>query len=531
VNHLKVMIVDDEILAIEHLKRLIRWEELGFKVTGETVHPRKGLELAAKLKPDLIFVDIRMPGMDGLILSERLAEAGSQAKIVILTSYKEFEYVKQSLRIGVHDYWVKHELTPETLTLELEKLKDTINKDKAMQRKMSKTLLEQVKAGKELSHEELKALANYMALFGSQYVYIAIELDTPYPVVGRPVVPQDAGIQMSWEAMDRAEYRWIETFTTIAAGGTRIGVLLGFDGMVSRRQQHEELFQRSTHLKQRFSEQIASSGRTVSAACSTVFQEVTELFAAATWAEKALDLRIFTGMDSVIMFTEDKEDTVFALEAIETDWAAWTQQLHHGVEAHRLAEIEEEIDNMFTRVKKMARLDKLRIVCNELSKELDQLRTSKGKPPFRDEPYREIEGSDEWTSVTGIARWFKNQFRAVMEDEHGDVYSVKVRKAIQYIHRHYAKDLSAEQIAEHLAISGDHLRHCFKNETGRTILDYITEVRMEKAKRCLATGQYKLYEVAEKVGYRNSHYFSKVFQRVTGQHPLEYSERKQVHHE
>lgn len=193
-----------------------------------------------------------------------------------------------------------------------------------MQRKMSRTLLEQAKAGKELSNEELKALANYMSLFGSQYVYIAIELDTPYPVVGRPVAPQDAGIQMSWEAGDRAEYRWIETFTTIAAGGTRIGVLLGFDGMVSRRQQHEELFQRSTHLKQMFSEQIASSGGTVSAACSTVFQEVTELFAAATWAEKALDLRIFTGMDSVIMCTEDKEGTVFTLEAIETDWAAWT---------------------------------------------------------------------------------------------------------------------------------------------------------------------------------------------------------------
>ncbi|EES72899.1 transcriptional regulator, AraC family [Paenibacillus sp. oral taxon 786 str. D14] len=529
-NHLKVMIVDDEILAIEHLKRLVHWEGLGFTVAGETVHPRKGLELAAKLKPDLIFVDIRMPGMDGLILSERLAEAGSQAKIVILTSYKEFEYVKQSLRIGVHDYWVKHELTPETLTLELEKLRDTIDKDKAIQRKMSKTLLEQAKAGKELSNEELKALANYMASFGSQYVYIALEFDTPYPAVGRPMVTRDTGIQMPWGVEDGTKYRWIETFT-IAAEGTRIGVLLGFDGMVSRRQLHEELFQWSAHLKQAYSEHVSSIGGTVSVACSSVFQEATGLFAAAAWADRALDLRIFTGMDSVLMYSEEKEGTISAADSQETDWEAWIHRLRHYTEEHRLAEVEEEIDAMFTLVKKMARLEELRMLCNELSKELDRLRMSKGRSAFRDEPYRDIEGSDDWTSVSGIARWFKKQFRAAMEDEHRDVYSAKVRKAIQYINRHYAKDLSTEQIAAHLAISGDHLRHCFKNETGRTILDYLTEVRMEKAKRYLATGQYKLYEVAEKVGYRNSHYFSKVFQRVTGQHPLEYSERKQYHDE
>lgn len=523
-NHLKVMIVDDEILAIEHLKRLVRWEELGYTVAGETVHPRKALELATKLKPDLIFVDIRMPGVDGLILSEWLAEAGSQAKIVILTSYKEFEYVKRSLRIGVHDYWVKHELTSEFLMLELEKLRYTIDKDKAIQRKMSKTLLKQAKAGNELSNEEMKALANYMAAFGSQYVYIALEFDTPYPVVGQPAVRQETGVQMTWEVKDGTNYRCMETFAT---EGTRVGVLLGFDGMVSRRQQHEELFQWSTYLKQAYSEHLSSLGGTVSVACSFVFQEATGLFAAATWVDKALGLRIFTGMDNVMMYSEEKEGAVPTAVRKEIDWEARMYQFVHDVEEHRLAEVEEGIETMFALVKTTAQLEGLRKVCNDLSKELDRLRTSKGRQAFRNESYREIEGSEEWSSLSGIARWFKNQFRAMMEDEHGDIYSAKVRKAIQYIRRHYAKDLSIEQIAEHLAISGDHLRHCFKNETGRTILDYLTEVRMEKAKRYLATGQYKLYEVAEKVGYRNSHYFSKVFQRVTGQHPLEFSERKQ----
>lgn len=524
-NKFKVMIIDDEILAIEHLKHLVRWEELGYTVAGETVHPRKGLELAAKLKPDLIFVDIRMPGMDGLILSERIAESGCQAKIVILTSYKEFDYVKRSLRIGVHDYWVKHELTPETLTLELEKLRNTIDKDKATQRKMSKTLLMHAKEGNVLSDEEMKTLASYMASFGSQYVYIALDIDTPFPAAGHSAFLQENGAQIEWEVMDGMGYRCIETFVT--TDNTRIGVLLGFDGRVSRRQMHDELFQWSTQLKQSYLKRISPIGKTVSVACSSVFSNATELFAAATWTDRALDMRIFSGKDKMMMYSSETVGTSSVADRSGGDGEMRLKRLVRDAEENRFAKVDEEIDAMFTIVKESAQLEELRKVCSVLSKELDRIRTSKGRPPFRDEPYKEIEGSEDWTSVAGIAGWFKNQFRAAMEDELGDVFSTKVRKAIQYINQHYAKDLSIEQIAEHLIVSGDHLRHCFKNETGRTILDYLTEVRMENAKRYLVTGHYKLYEVAEKVGYRNSHYFSKVFHRVTGLHPLEYTKRKQ----
>lgn len=525
-NKVKVLIIDDEILAIEHLKQLVPWEELDFVVEGETVYPRKGLELAEKLKPDLVFVDIRMPGMDGLALSERLAATGSQAKIVILTSYKEFEYVKRSLRIGVLDYWVKHELTPEGLTKELVQIKEGIYKERRLRKNMCKPLFGMALDGREVSADEWKTLASYMRSFGSRYVYIALAIDEPFPVTGKEGKREER-VRIAWDEAERDGFRIIETFAP--AGKKSVGVLAAFAGAASRLYMHEELFRFSRYLKQFFERHIPA-GKTVSVACSPVFDDASGLLQASEWTERTLRQRIFAEEGQRLVHVHYSGsgyggDNAHAGKP-RTDWQAALLRLSGHIEERRSDKIDESIEDLFASVKAHARAEELRQVCESLSEKLDKRRTEIGKPAYREEERDEIEGSQMWMSVSGIAQWFKDQFRAVMAEAAHDAYSSKIKKAIQYIHRHYAEEIGIEQIAEQLDISGDHLRHCFKNETRRTILDYLTELRVEKAKHYLAAGEYKLYEVAEKVGYRNSHYFSKVFQRVTGSHPLVYAERK-----
>lgn len=101
-----------------------------------------------------------------------------------------------------------------------------------------------------------------------------------------------------------------------------------------------------------------------------------------------------------------------------------------------------------------------------------------------------------------------------------------IREALGYIAEHYSEsDISVGVIAQSLGISEGHLSHLFKKETNYTVMAYITRYRMRAAMRLLADCRNKVYEVAEKVGYKDITYFSSTFKKIVGMSPSEYQGR------
>jgi two-component system response regulator YesN len=92
---------------------------------------------------------------------------------------------------------------------------------------------------------------------------------------------------------------------------------------------------------------------------------------------------------------------------------------------------------------------------------------------------------------------------------------------IQFIHEHYAEDITLNKLANQVSFSRNYLGQIFKNATGETFNSYLTKVRMEKAKSMILEGKYFIYEVAEKVGYKNIPYFSTLFKKYTGLNPID----------
>ncbi len=91
----------------------------------------------------------------------------------------------------------------------------------------------------------------------------------------------------------------------------------------------------------------------------------------------------------------------------------------------------------------------------------------------------------------------------------------------QYIHEHYAEDLTLADLSDKVFISRNHLSIIFKNITGETFNTYLTRVRIEKARELLTVGNLLVYEVAEQVGYKNVPYFSTLFKKLTGMNPTD----------
>ena len=124
----KVLIVDDEPVIVEGLRKIVDWEKYNCVVVGTAASGKEGLEMTEKYQPDILFTDIRMPGMDGLTMIAALRSEHRNMQIVILTGYRDFEYARTALNLGVFRYLVKpskmKELDEamESLTERLDKL-------------------------------------------------------------------------------------------------------------------------------------------------------------------------------------------------------------------------------------------------------------------------------------------------------------------------------------------------------------------------------------------------------------------------
>ena len=118
-------------------------------------------------------------------------------------------------------------------------------------------------------------------------------------------------------------------------------------------------------------------------------------------------------------------------------------------------------------------------------------------------------------------------YRKLIEDNRNEECRTDVRLAIEFIKENYAsQNLSIKTIADHIGISNSRLSVIFKEDTGKTVNQYITLTRIKMAQKLFDEGGFKVYEVAEKVGYGTSQYFSKVFYRETGYYPEEYKRRR-----
>ena len=129
----KVLLADDEPLVLIGIQGMVDWGSLGWEVVGTARNGSEALSLIGELHPDLVLCDIRMPVMDGLELAAKCRESDKALPVfIMLTSYEEFSYVKQSMKVGALDYLVKLELTPQSLEAALQRAEERIQREHAL---------------------------------------------------------------------------------------------------------------------------------------------------------------------------------------------------------------------------------------------------------------------------------------------------------------------------------------------------------------------------------------------------------------
>lgn len=195
------------------------------------------------------------------------------------------------------------------------------------------------------------------------------------------------------------------------------------------------------------------------------------------------------------------------------------------------AAVSSTIDDLFSNYIQLSKDEVLLInCCNELTLMINTWCELKQLPSLRANNNCAMERLCNCYSVNDIKKAFKDIFYEYSQyrfDKNFDSYSPRVQQAINYLYQHYNKPISIWNVASALEITDSYLSRVFKNETGHTLLNYLTLLRINKSKKLLACTNFKIYEIAERVGFGTSQYFSQVFFKITGMTPADFRKIEQ----
>lgn len=519
---IKVMIVDDENLAVEDLTDLLDWNSLGFSIVATASNGKRALANFRQHRPQLVITDIKMPVMDGIELIREIQKLDKTVKFLLLSAYSEFEYAKEAMRMGVKEYIIKNEITPQSFGEKLNRIRREIDYSNQTSLYFATDLIEQVMNGKKKAEEQPAEIEGTGKLFLSgKYYFVILEEDRPLPVLfnrmhynGQPEELNDseisdclAGYQCeSFQVTYSSRLRSGRTVVLVSQSTSPAIYLLRsrLNGLCIR------LIHRVLDLTGHSVSAFYFSGKSGLMEAAKSYQNFKE----------RICIKYLREPQGVYSFEDIPADCIS--EKQPPDIGAVTQAMKYG----DVPKMKDELNKLYETIRREDNYACLAMVSNQLYSLLE-LVSAEGKEKSG-EPLPDLTAEELSLSyLNGISHYFQHAFeKAIRDRERTKSYSMEVVRAIEYIKRNFGKEtLCVKDIADDIPLSVTRLSVVFKNEVGKTVLNYITDYRIRKAKQMLDEGHYKIYEISEKVGYGSSQYFSQVFTNLVGISPKEYKNR------
>jgi two-component system response regulator YesN len=526
----KIIIVDDESIFREYLRTTLDWEAYGFEICAEAKNGIEALEQVEKHLPDIALVDITMPFMDGLSFTEQLKERFPATSVVLLTGHNEFDYARQAVKLGVEDYILKP-FSKDELVLTLLKLQK--EHQKAQEEKF--TLKENLQLMKEsfLNHllsadynlsdaeTELK-LQQYGESFDALcFVVACIEIDNmdqKWNKVSERLLWKYAVTNILNEALEENENH-------IIFNGPEGRIICLVEHHTKHEREIPELggyeklcFLIKKYLKLTITVGVGRSQSDYKGIRSSYLE-----------ALEALQNKFVLGTDRVIAYgAQDLETGAQAFYKAEVN-----EDLLVQLRMNNLDKVNARLEEIFHSIReRRLSLDYTYVISMGLISVCLSYVTETGHPIedcFGEAffPYSEIK---KLASIDATFEWIKALFAQAIQytGKHRKTRSSKIAQAAkEYIEQSYADpELQLEQIAKQVFINSSYLRAVFKKEIGMTVTDYVTHVRMHKAKELLGKGNIRFADLAELIGFSDPSYFSKSFKKFFGYSPSEYENNR-----
>ena len=531
---LKVFLVEDEFVIREGIKNNIEWESHGYEFCGEASDGELAFPMIQKLKPDIVITDIRMPFMDGLTLCRLIKKEMPWIEIIILSGYEEFEYAKEGINLGIAGYLLKP-ISGEELLKEIDKLSKEIEnkqKEQEIKEKYEKEM-------EENYFQEKKALFQYLVTGDKtleELLETAHRLEIDLSSIWYNIVLFKA--QSEYHAYNEYSNSLMEIDQKIESlVGDNAAKVLVFDrnlegkAFLFKADSEEELSQFQVDFFEKIRKIIADyKNIRYFGGIGTPVNRIRELPISFEKASHAFAHRylvkdsLFFDIENIEQKTslEKEEFDIGKINSKQIDRGKIQDFLKIGDKKEVVYFVDEFFKNLNADLIK-ANLFWQYIIMDSYFCIVDFV---EGLQMPRDE----IETPDMNSSLFQNAEGAKNYVVKIMqqalilrEKASKNRYDDVVREVIEYIEKNYMdENLSLNLLASHVNFSPNHLSTIFSQQTGQTLIKYLTDFRMNKAKELLRCTGKRSSVVSMEVGYKDPHYFSYLFKKTQGMTPTQY---------
>lgn len=492
---LKTILVDDDYLVLKDLRSMVDWESLGFSIIGTASTGKAALKLISEKAPSLVITDISMPAMDGFDLTEALLKDHPEIYIIFITSYADFDYAKKAIELGIRDYILKNEITPQLLTEKLARVRDRI-------RHTENTAQLNLRAEAARYFQDLPASLPEQLLHQSRFFYV-ISMQLPFEKLKAHFGRADKVTQELYDAASQTllkEYPRMMLFTVdhlLIAGILPSEAPEGLPSTVGSRICRSITGSMQPLLSQKLLIFYAPSQMTL-----TAFRSLFEKAAHFVHYHSLLpgqDESLFSLTDADSFVPVNLAFRYDLLKNVPTD----TEPFKEALEAY------------VSRLSNHKDADSLLMLYHNLVIQLEELSEHVVSP----EEKIYLSSAEEFCSCFAE---LADDYQSSRKTHSDHSLSPVVNQAMQYIRENYGNHfLNIQMIADKLQISSGRLSVLFKQESGKTVNEYLTGVRISQSIYLLENTNLKIYEIADRVGYKSSQYFSQAFQQRTGMKPLD----------
>lgn len=545
---LKIFLAEDEVVVRETIKRMIPWEELGFELVGEAADGEMALPLLIRQQPDLLITDIKMPFMDGLTLARLAKKEIPGLKVVILSGYDDFNYAKQAIGIGVEDYLLKP-ITKNALIERLSEIRSRYEHEKTQKEYYEKFQREMQAYEKNSSRDFFEALVggsmDMMEVYKrAEKLGLDIVAEAYNVLIFTMNCDEDFSGQRdeysSWEAES------LELLENFFAGHSSAMLFRSniFSYGVLLKGQRETIEENTRACVDEIRKILSRQDgrREWFLAVGQSVERLSQIQKSYHTASRAFSQRYL--YDENILYYDEMETMEHPGGQAETEDNAYLQKV--DVNALNPAILQKFLSNGLQEETENFVKDYFYAIGQEpmeslvfrnyviLNVRFSVISFIKGlgcdtnEMESADTEEVLAESGKNMESAIAYAKKMISQAIEIRDQNSGNKNRSILKTAVDFIDSYYMEeDISLNTVANVANVSSNHFSALFSQNMGQTFIEYLTTLRMNKAKELLRCTGMRSSEIAGEIGYKDAHYFSYLFKKTQGMTPSDYRKARE----
>ncbi|GHI01087.1 response regulator transcription factor [Neobacillus kokaensis] len=506
---LKIVIVDDELLERKALRKIIQDHLEQISIVGEASNGRIAIEAAEKTRPDLMLMDIKMPGIDGVEAVKQIRNIDPNIRFIMISAYDTFEYAKEVMRQGVKEYLLKPS-PKQDLIAAIERVRDEIMTEKNSNQEIVK-LKQQFDKALTLAQTKWVASLLYDQIQNIQFKdwseLLGFHVHAGYAVIFH-FHAQENMIGSCYSTLKRIVKE--KSSNEVIVGNMENGQVpvLFFTKEAMEKDKLQLNIRTIVHVFQQHVKNVTLYAGIGDAYPSA--QDLSKSFHEAAIAVHAL----LANKKQQYGFAPKQVNPPLEGEAYQIE-KQLMESIRQGDLTQALYYFSQLVSEHRRLEENVKRAEELFILAAHMLKELgiDYQRKDTFHDCHTNEALRQ-EAKHHLTQLVQFVHSWRNSYSK------GVLVAAK-----EYIDAHYQDALSLEEVAEYSGLSPYYFSKIFKERLGISFIDYLTEVRLGHAKKALLNPKKSLKEICYLVGYKDPNYFSRVFKKHAGLSPSEYRKR------